>query len=239
MIPPHFCVPYKHNQCSLNSVAVFIGRETNNQSTLTLSTLWTGLSQALKTMCECSTRCWILLTAGTVFYETANALSSLSSPNALIPNLLLLVRLQCTWKMQLHYHWFMSVWNKAVQILGTCISVSFSVPLYPFSLLLSLHSHPHFSLALSSTSWKSIPSVPHGRDDGSLAAYHAFHQTTKGSKHVHGGSCAPLLNSILCGISGDWHVLCPSERVSSAQKCDSWAELFHSSHMRKTDRNET
>lgn len=93
-----------------------------------------------------------------------------------------------------------------------------------FSLILSPFPSP--SLFLSSTSGKSILSVPHRRGDGSLAAYHAFHQTTKGSKRVYTGSCAPLLNSILCGISGDWHVLCPSERVSSAQKMRQLGRAF-------------
>lgn len=136
--------------------------------------------------------------------------------------------------MQLHYNWFVSVWNKAVEILGTCMSRSFFSPSFPF-LTLILSPFPSPSLFLSLSYCKYIVSVPHGRDDGSLAAYHAFHQTTKKSKHVYTGSCAPLLNSILCGIRGDWHVLCLSEWVSSAQKCDSWAELFHSSHMRKTE----
>lgn len=123
------------------------------------------------------------------------------------PSRHLLVRLQCSWKMQLHHHWFVSVWNRAVQTLGTCISGT-------FFFLNSFLSHSFCISALSfflpCTSLKSILSMPHRPDDGSLAAYHAFHQTTKGSKHVYTDSCAPLLKSILCGISGDWHILCPS-----------------------------
>lgn len=156
----------------------------------------------------------------------------------LVPGLHLLVRLQCAWKMQLHHHWFVSVWNKAVQTLGTCINGSFFF-LFTLSFSHALSISILTPLSLLSTSCRSILSMPHMRAEGSLVAYHAFHQTTKGSKHVYTGSCVPLLNSILYRISGDWHVLCPSERVSSAQKCDSWAEPFHSSHMRETDRNET
>ncbi len=74
--------------------------------------------------------------------------SSLSLAYRLIPGPHLLVCLQCARKMQLHYHWFVSVWNKAVQILGTCISGSF-FPLYSFSLSLILSPFSSLCLCLS------------------------------------------------------------------------------------------
>lgn len=100
--------------------------------------------------------------------------------------------------------------------------------LYCFVLFLFMFFLSFLSrLSLSSTlSCESILDVLRRRDDGPLAAYQAFHQTTEGSKHVYTDSCAPLLNSILCGISGDWHVLCPSERVHLLKRATAGPSFF-------------
>lgn len=84
-------------------------------------------------------------------------------------------------------------------------------------LLLTSHSHSHpllaipFSTCLLATVMLSqlliMPST----------------KPPRGYKHVYTGSCVPLYNSARCGISGDWHVLCPFHLF---KKCDSWATLF-------------
>lgn len=112
--------------------------------------------------------------------------------NPLISGLHLLVCLQCAQKMQLHRDWFVSVWYKKVSILSTCKSWVFSPS--PLDSQLPLHFQFNLSVSLclsvSSDFRKSILSVPDRRDDGFLAAYHAFDRTTKRSKHVCTGSCA-------------------------------------------------
>lgn len=80
---------------------------------------------------------------------------------------------------------------------------------FSFPVLLSFHFLSYLPLTTTLLA-NPFSACRTGRQGGgSLAAYHAFRETTKGSNHVHTGSCATLLNSILCGISGDWHVLCP------------------------------
>lgn len=187
------------------------------------------------------------------YLATACLVSRLPSASPLILGLHLLVRLRCAWKMQLPHHWLCLFeigrsrhWSHAwvgVGFFFVCLFVlgflfsyfwCFSFLRFPFSFL--------SCLPLPSTLRESILDVPHRRADGPLAAYHAFHQTTKGSKHVYTDSCAPLLNSILCGISGDWHVLCPSERVhllKSATAGQSFFFFFFPLLPYETDRNET
>lgn len=113
--------------------------------------------------------------------------------------------------------------------------VAFFSPFNYFPLSFSLRYHG--SLCFSHLHFLKVYSLSATQFLSCLSCLTPDHQG-KGSKHVDTCSCALLLNSILCRISGDWHVLCRSERLSSAQKCNSWAEIFHSSLMKRTGRNE-
>lgn len=79
------------------------------------------------------------------------------------------------------------------------------------------------SFSFSTSSCKSILSVPQEWNHGSSPAYHAFYETTKMSVHVCTSSWAPLLNTFLCRIRGTWHIPRLSRRVP---KHNSWAEHF-------------
>lgn len=175
-----------------------------------------------------SSRCWTPLTAGTASHgalATATAVSSLSStyppippgPSLIGPSCGVLGKCNCTnidlrlFEIRRSRHW-------AHALMGIVFfpshSLSFSIPV----------SLPH----LSQNQSRCETTVPQPLIVAST-------RPPKGSEHVYTGSCAPLLKSTLCGISGDWHVLCPSERVSSAQKCDSWAELAPPTRERRTE----